>query len=133
MEQLRAENLRAGGTIRPHRFVKFGVTENTLLECDAGDAAIGISDRVGSPPSVTAGIQALEGERLDYVLIGITDLLLGGAVDQGEYLVPDSEGRGVAYDPGSPAAVGARALEGGVSGDLVRVKLVDAGPLATGS
>lgn len=131
MEQLRVENLRAGGTIRPHRFVKFGATENTLLECDAGEAAIGIADRIGSPPSVPAAIQAVEGERLDYVLIGITDLELGGAVDQGEYLVSDADGKGVAY--AGSGWVGARALEGGVSGDLVRVKLIDAGPIGTGS
>lgn len=118
MEQLLISNYTAGGAIKPHRFVKFGSSDKHVEQSGDGEAIDGVSDKVGSPPSVPAATEVAEGERLDVVHLGITDIELGGSVTRGDLLASDADGMGVAA--GEFDLIGAKALESGAAGDIIR-------------
>jgi hypothetical protein len=118
----------AGGNLEAHRFVREDATDGQVVAADAGDAPIGITDRIGSPPTVPAAYGAVSGDRVDIVHIGITDLELGGTVGFGQYLVAGADGVGEAYDPDAPTPVGARALADGVLGDIISVLVLQPFP-----
>lgn len=117
-EQLIVQNYVAGGTVAPHRFVNFNPA-GEIVAGAAGERSVGISDRVGSPPSVPAATSALAGERLDVVHLGITDIELGETVVPGDLLCPGTGGVGMIADPASEPA-GAMALEGGADDEIIR-------------
>jgi hypothetical protein len=117
-EQLLIQNYVAGGALAGNRFVKADSTEGQVVAAGDGDAPFGITDRVGSPPTITEAVGAVEGDRVDVVQVGVTDLELGGTVAFGEYIEPGTDGVGVAYSGGAP---GALALESGEEGDIIRV------------
>ena len=117
-EQLLIQNYVAGDDLKGNRFVKADSTAGQVVAAGDGDTPFGITDRVGSPPTVTDEVAAVEGDRVDIVQAGITDLELGGTVSFGEYIEPGTDGVGVAYTDGAP---GALALEDGDAEDIIRV------------
>lgn len=130
-EQLLIQNYEAGGNLSAHRFVKTGVADGEVVAAGVGDVPFGITDRIGSPPSVPAAYTAVAGDRVDVVQEGVTDLELGDDVAFGEFIVPGANGVGMPYDAGDPQPVGARAQESGGLGDLIRVKFVEPLPGAS--
>lgn len=129
-EQLLIKNYVAGAALVGNRFVQPDATDGQVVYADDGDAAFGITDRVGSPPSVTDAVGAAEGDRVDVVHVGITDLELGGTVAFGEYIEPSTDGVGVAWSAGAP---GALALESGDDGDIITVLVLIGGQAGLGS
>lgn len=107
---------RAGGTIRPSRFVKQSLTEdNTLLECDAGDAPVGICKDDNLEFDVDN--HATDGLPVRLQQGSIMEVECGGAVQRGYPLGPDDEGRAV--EGGGGFAI---ALQSGVAaGDVIEV------------
>jgi len=115
----------ASGTIYPALFVKqdFHTTAPfSVLTAGVGDTPVGVSDfRVkylpGSiGPGATAPIPAAEAGDPIYVVPpgGAGVLYTGAAVSAGQYLKPDSQGRGIPLDPTNtttPQWYGARAEE----------------------
>lgn len=88
---------RAGGTIRPFRLVKFeSGTDNTLLEADANEACIGISQ--GSNKDFTSANHA---EDTDPVMLQPGRIMRlecdgsGTAIAAGDRLKSDADGKGV--------------------------------------
>ncbi|MBS7541490.1 DUF2190 family protein [Ancylobacter lacus] len=103
----------AGGAIGHRRYVKFGAADGTVLQAAAAtDAVIGVTDCPGGVAT---------GDRVDVVLLGVTDVEFGGTVARGGLLVSDASGKAVAAAPASGANVfvGGRALVSAVSGDIV--------------
>lgn len=117
-EQLLIQNYVAGGALKGNRFVKADSTAGQVVAAGEGDTPFGITDRVGSPPTVTDEVAAVEGDRVDVVHLGITDLELGGTVSFGGLIEPSTDGVGVALDTGTAGAV---ALEDGDAEDIIRV------------
>lgn len=117
----------AGGTIRPSRFVRLSDTEDfTVLEADANSKIIGISQEGGRTapiPAVSTVNAAEDGDTLNVYGPTMDCLLeLGGTVASGDDLKSDADGQGVVLTQGATnQEVGATALEGGISGDLIRV------------
>lgn len=119
-------NFIAGGNIRCSRFVKQSTAaDNTVLEADAGERTIGISQEGGREPplpSVTTMYAAQAGDNIH--VYGDTEqclLELGDTVVRGDRLKSDADGKGV------PAATtdlfGAIALTSGASGEKIRVQV----------
>lgn len=120
-EQLLIQNYVAGGTLSAQRFVKAHTVDGEVVVAGAAAVPFGITDRIGSPPTIPPLFTAVEGDRVDVVHLGITDLELGGAVSFGDSLAPDAEGKGVAA---ASNPVGAIALSDGAAGEIIRVLIV---------
>lgn len=123
----------AGGIIRPSRFVKLSTTdEGRVLEADAGNKVFGVSEEGTRKVPLTGlddGYAAIEGESLRVYGLGARCYLeLGGTVTRGDRLKSDADGKAVTASADTEE-YGAIALNGGVSGDLIRV-LVDFGTIA---
>lgn len=139
-------NLLAGGTIYPSRFVAILTTDSPAgsggfkaVQADDSTYTIpaGIS-QVGTdffPTSDTdhyAGnnYAAVSGENLQVFGQGEQDVLLelGATVTPGQLLKPDADGKGtpVVTNGGTttPQYFGARAKQGGASGEKIRVEVV---------
>lgn len=103
----------AEAAILPARIVKAGVGNGVQTAASSSDKVFGISTEV----------DAALGERVDVVLEGTADLKLGGTIARGDFLVADSQGRGVTASPaaGANAQVTVMALTSGVTGDLIEV------------
>lgn len=124
--------LMAKGIIRPCRFVKLDPTNpHGALECDANDIPIGISyDGTNKPPLeglVTTAYAAEDGQAIS--IYGEGDICLlecGGDVVTGNRLKSDADGKGVpiATTGTTIQQFGARALENGAAGTLVRVQIL---------
>lgn len=120
--------LVAGGNIKPNRFIKLSTSaNNTALQAGANEAVIGIA-RQGTklaPGIDTTGYLATSGDNVPYFGDGeVTMLVLGsGGCAAGDLLKSDINGAGVAIATSGTTAqeIGARALEAGASGELVRV------------
>lgn len=123
-------NLRAGGTIQPATFVKVTTTDDTGVAAGSNDKVIGISG-VGTkdPPGVTGSgtYHAQSGDGVELLGIGDIGLLLAGSGGwtAGDFLVSDASGQGItAPTSGSPANVGAIALETTAASSYGRVQVV---------
>ena len=118
----------AGGNIYPCRFVKQTSTAPfTVVQAAAEDPVVGIAqegttvvpiDGFTNTSSVFAGTEGLPihvfGEHCECLLE------VAEAVDPGDFLAPDANGKGVKATTGVP--VGARALEGATeAGQKIRV------------
>jgi len=77
------------------------------------DALIGVTDRMGAPV----------GRLADVILAGTADLALGGPVGAGAALTPDAIGRAVASVAGPGRRIVGFALQPGVSGDIIKVRV----------
>ena len=125
-----APNFLAGGDIRPSRFVKQDTTaDNTVLECDANEAVVGISSEAGREPPLPSVSTIYAGQAGDNMLVyteGDECLLeLGGTVAAGDNLKSDADGKGVAIATTGTTAqeIGAKALTSGASGERIRVQV----------
>jgi len=117
----------ANGNIYPCRFVKLTTTVNggRVTQAGTGELVFGVS-QMGSRRSIyidSAGYAAILGEP-----IGVFDdteetaLELGGTVTVGDRLKSDTNGKGVTTVT-DREEYGALALQNGVSGDQIKVKV----------
>src|SRR6185369_8897067 len=113
----------AGGTIRPARFVKPSTAaDNTLLEADANEMAVGISVEAPRDAPLTGASTdlAASGDPIPYYPEGCVALLtIGtGGVTRGAQIKSDADGNGVlALTTGTTMQwVGASALESASEG-----------------
>ena len=116
----------AGGDIYPMRFVKLSTTRGQVLECDAGERPIGISQR-GTRRSEyvdTSGKAAAANEPITFFDESEECWLeLGsGGANENDLLKADADGKGVAAGTDADWA-GAICLGAGAAGDLVPVKV----------
>lgn len=103
-------NFTAETAVPAFRFAKAGSTEGKVKLAGADETAIGIAGELDSA----------EGCRCDVQLDGIADVECGGSVTFGAKIASDADGKAVAAESGEYLGI---ALEGGVSGDIIRVKL----------
>jgi len=121
--------LNAGGTINPSRFVMLDVNNAfTGLQATAGAGIMGIAreyTRVAPTPDTSASqAHAISGEPIALADPDETCLLeIGDTVAVGDKLKSDSSGKGVPVDTtsGGYQEIGAVALQGGSSGDKIKV------------
>jgi hypothetical protein len=102
---------RAGAAIAPHRFVKFGADDNTVVQAAAAtDAIIGVSSEL----AVTVG------QPVDVHMGSLADVTYGGNVGRGALLTSDADGKAVAAAPGAGVnhRIGGLATREGVAGDI---------------
>ena len=104
-------NFMTESAIPPFRFAKTGSSDNSVALAGVGEEAIGVSLDINSATS----------SRCDIQLDGIHMLELGGSVDYGAKLIPDATGRGVSTE--EDAVSYAVALDSGVEGDVIRIKI----------
>lgn len=83
-----------------------GATANT-------DPILGITDRVGGA----------SGKMVDIHLDGTADCRLGGTVNAGAPLTADAESRAIASTAGAGRRIVGWALEPGVLGDIIKVRI----------
>lgn len=108
MNSLLPKSYTAGAAVAGRRFIKPGGTAGQFIQAAAAtDLIVGVSDALG----------AASGARLDTHLSGLVEVELGGTVAAGAPMTADSVGRGVTAVSGN--RVGAIAMTGGVSGDIV--------------
>lgn len=104
----------AGAAVRARRFAVFGASDTEMVEATGATGFIvGIFEK----------IDAAQGDRLDVVHSGQTEIVLGGPVTRGGPLTSDANGAAIAAAPaaGANARVGAFALASGVAGDIIPV------------
>jgi len=106
-------NRKAGAVINPCRFVKFGSTEEFLVQgAAATDLIFGVS-----PEKITYQ----QNDVIAPALIGVVKIQCGNTVVAGDRLTTDSVGR--AIPAVGTARVGAIALQGGVTNDIIEAVL----------
>jgi len=115
--------LVATGTIAPSRFVKYGTTEYQVVECNADETPVGISQEgaklAPTDENYSAGTTFSQGDIIGIYGVGRICLLeLGSTVSVGDLLGPDADGKGIAV---TDTAFGAFAKSDGVEGDLIEV------------
>ena len=118
----------ADGNIKPMRFVKAQTTkDNRVLQAGSGDKPIGISQpQERNPPwsSLQDGYAAAQDETLRvFGLQEVCWLVCGGTVTAGDYLKPDTDGKGVTSSSDGDL-YGAQALESGTTGQQIRVQVL---------
>lgn len=103
-------------TAMPHRRqVKAGANDGEVALATAPtDNIIGVTDCPGG---------AAIGDRIDVVLLGETEVEVGGTIAFGAFFTADANGRAVAATPGAGvnARTGGLMTVGAVSGDIARV------------
>lgn len=121
---------RAGGDIRPARFVKLTQSsgEPQILECDANEAVWGISPQWSRRMALSGwddGFAAVAGDTMNVYGPGDDEAVLeiAEACEAGAYLQSDADGKGVLATTDKDH-VGAVAKHGGAAGDLIKVKPV---------
>lgn len=117
-----------GGNIAPSRFVKLDTSNvGKVLQCGAGENIFGISSPTTRRMALTGWDDGYAGVSGDGAMniIGPGDdealLELGGTVTHGDYLKSDADGKGVTGSTDKDR-VGAIAMQGGTSGQLIKVK-----------
>jgi hypothetical protein len=124
-------NLKAGGDIRPSRFVTLSTSENqTVVESNASDKLIvGISQEgvKDARDDVTSTLAAADNENLRVHFPGEICLLEMDATGctAGDFLKPDNDGKGDVASTGDE--VGAFALETAAGGEKVLVLVLQPG------
>ena len=104
-------NFTAESAVPAFRFVVAGSSEGSVKPAAAGADALGVS----------SDMEASAGGSCDVQLDGVTQIELGGTVAFGGKIASDATGKGVACVSGNYSAV---ALDSGVTGDLIRIKIV---------
>lgn len=103
-------NFTAETAVPAFRFAKAGTTEGKVKLAGAGETAIGIAGELDSA----------EGCRCDVQFDGIAEVECGGSVTFGAKIASDADGKAVAAESGEYLGI---ALEGGASGDIIRILL----------
>ena len=109
------KNFLATSAIPHRRQVKAGANDGEVALATAStDLIIGVTDCPGG---------AAIGDRVDVVLLGETELDIGGTIAFGAFFTADAAGKGVAAAPaaGVNARTGGIMTIGAVSGDIARV------------
>lgn len=124
---------KAGGDIRPNRFVKLSTAaDRTLLEADANEQVIGVSQENtrDAPISGASALAAEAGDSVGHSPIGSYAIVeAGDTIVRGDKLKSDADGKAVpALATGTTVQwVSGRALESAASGEMVRI-LVESYP-----
>jgi len=127
MPKTRSKTGNAEGNIHVAVFVKPGAAAGGVLECTAADKPMGISfkDTRRSDYVDTSGYAAESGEPVSYYTQAAECWLqLVGTVAVGDLLSPSTNGAGIVCGHDT-ISYGARALEAGVSGDFIKVEIVE--------
>lgn len=121
----------AGGDINPARFVKLSTAADfTVLEADANEQTYGISVDAAqaAPISGASTLAASAGKSLRVYGLGeeCTLELGSGGATRGDNLKSDADGKGVgAATTGTTVQwIGAQALESGLEGEKIKVRVV---------
>lgn len=98
----------AGAEILPHRIVKFGAADNTVVQASAAaDLSIGVSyvpnslddpTLYGQPPGV---VKILPGDTVEVVTGCYPRVEFGGTVPRGAAVTSDAQGRAIAAATGN--------------------------------
>lgn len=125
-------SLVAGGAIEAASFIKLSAAADyTALQAGSNERTFGITvDAAQAAPIPGASNDAAaSGDLFRYFSVGDECLLqLGGTVTRGDMVISDASGFGVtagAYASATPQYVGAEAMESGVSGDKIRVRVIN--------
>lgn len=124
------QSYKARGTINPSRFVvASGEQDSCVNQAGANSVVVGISQEWNQDaPIPGAGTDAAtSGELVKVYDINETCWLeLGATVARGDRLKSDANGQGtpIATTGTTPQQIGARALQAGTSGQLVRVQVL---------
>lgn len=119
-------NYVADGDINRSRFVKPSTTDHRVLEADANEKVVGIS-QINAKTAPIPSASTLAGAQGDALTVhgpgeSMVMLELGGTVTVGDKLKSDADGKGVVVATSGPVQnVGAIALRGGASGELIPV------------
>ncbi len=115
----------ASGNIAPSRFVAMdGGAAYRVNQAVAASAPVGISGTYNE--TFDSSYHATDARPSRVFGVGEVALLeLGGTVTAGDYLAPDSAGKGVRVTSFSSDFLGARALQGGVSGDFIQARVAE--------
>lgn len=101
----------AGAAVTKHRIVKFGSSDDAVIQgAAATDALIGVSTEVDSA----------SGERVDVIMNGVANVEFGGTITRGAPVTSDANGKAVAAAPASGVnnrIIGFAGVSG-VSGDI---------------
>lgn len=120
----------AGADISPSRFVKLN-GEHQVIQCVAGDAAIGVSHEGSREPPIpgVTPLAAKSGESCHvYGADEPCEVIAGGTVAAGDPLKPDAEGKAVKAIVGGETAgtvipYSAIARSGAVAGEKLKITL----------
>lgn len=126
----------ANGNITPSRFVTPSSLDRTVVQSGSGDKPIGISGKwTHNVPGTIGGVAVDDGycaiSGMSLTVFDQADsehgqdiwLECGATVSYGDYLKPDSSGRGITA--GSDGDFyGARALSAGTVGQLIKVQVI---------
>jgi hypothetical protein len=116
MNQTMTKEFVAEAAISPQRIVKFGSTDDFMVQgAAAADAHIGVFEGYGT----AAPLAAAANDRMHVTLAGIARVKLGGTVARGGPITSDATGQGVAA-VATNRAIG-HALASGVAGDVIPV------------
>jgi hypothetical protein len=105
----------AGGTIALGQLAKFVTDDNTVVVAAAAtDAIIGVAMHA-----------ATSGQDVTVQLLGIADVKTEGTITRGDLVTSNANGNGVAAAPsaGTNNGVIGRAMQSGVTGDIIAVAL----------
>jgi hypothetical protein len=116
MDRLKTKNYVAGADIPARTIVKFSADGVVVPAAAADDAMIGIS----------AELDVVNGERVDVHLVGITEVVFGGAVARGGAITSDANGNAIAADahPTGAQRIVGFALVAAAQGDVASVLIV---------
>ena len=106
----------ASAIVEGFRIARFSDAASTARIAHASantDAIIGVIDRIGAPL----------GGMADVVMDGTADVALGGTVAAGAALTADANGRAIASTAGAGRRIVGFALQPGVSGDIIKVRV----------
>lgn len=116
-------NYKAGATVNPHRIVKFGADDLTLIQATGStDALIAVSDNVGYDPTNTNN--RYPQAKLDAIFSDAAELEYGGTVTRGDSITSDSVGRGIKAGGVAGQKTIGIALKDGVVGDIGSIFVV---------
>lgn len=102
-----------GAAVAANRIVKVGADDTkVVVGAAATDKIFGVSDNIGGA----------SGESIDVILDGIALVKAGGTIAFGDLVTSDGTGQGIATTTAGNRWIGV-AMEGGVSGDLVGVRI----------
>ena len=119
MRALLTRSWPAGAVVRGNRIVALATNADTIAETTGPtQAAIGVSDAMGA---------TVAGQMCDVHLVGAVEVVAGGNIARGDWLISDAQGRAVPLPAPAVAAqtreVVGRALGAAAEGDLLFVLL----------
>lgn len=128
-DRILIKNYNASAAVNVRRIVRFDATTpnpNVQHAVSATELSVGVSSMsADSQPGGTPGVFAI-GNRVDVVLLGITEVEAGAAFLAGALLTADATGRAIVAAPGAGVnnrIVGIALQPAGAAGDLVQINV----------